>query len=835
MKRFLSVLFLATGLLIPVATHANVAVSWLATSTDPGYTQPAPVNGNNPFLKILSVSTSTFQNGINLTTGCFSVGGVCIGSGGGAVSSVFGRTGAVVAQSGDYTTAMVTEVTNLYFTAARVLATTLTGFVSGAGTVSSSDTVLSAIDKLDGNIATKISNITGLITNSTGIGLSGLGTSGNPYSISNTGVTSIVAGTNISISGATGAVTINSTGSSPSGLSTTTPWTAGNLAYVVNNGTVSSVATSTLSASSPLTGSFTQVGTGGALGIQAASASQNGYLSLTDYQLLHTATTTFTSPLIYTTGTNAVTCQTATGSVPGCLSAADWTTFNGKGVGTVMSVSGSGGTTGLTLTGGPITNSGTLTLGGTLAIANGGTNATSFTTSGNSLYWNGTSFLTSPLTSSVSTPYASSTGFSSSYASSTSAFFGNVTLPSLGIPAGQFAAFDPTGKLIGTTTPSGSNSAFSPAVNYATTGALPSNTYVNGTAGVGATITEVGTGALSVDGASPTVGQTVLVKNESSASHNGLYDVTVAGSGIAAFVLTRDPAYNSNTEIIPGIITYVISGMVNADDFWAMTSAAPITVGTTALNYTEVAGGGSNVASVSNLDSTLTISPTMGAVVASLNLAHSNAWTATTSISVNSSATALQVTNIGSNNAIEGDASAAGAGVEGTNSGAGQGGFFNNSSTGNALLTNSGNVILNHLSGFVGIATSTPAYQLSVGTAGTLYGSILSIENKVSTSTSMTIDWSQGNQQLIQIGTSATTIGFSKIISGATLRVVICNPPSSSAGAITWSGVEWPAGTIPTQTTTAAVCDIWSFIATQATSTSAAAFKIFGAMSPDYP
>jgi len=44
--------------------------------------------------------------------------------------------------------------------------------------------------------------------------------------------------------------------------------------------------------------------------------------------------------------------------------------------GTVSSVSGSGGTTGLTLTGGPITSSGTLTLGGTLTIANGGTGQT---------------------------------------------------------------------------------------------------------------------------------------------------------------------------------------------------------------------------------------------------------------------------------------------------------------------------------------------------------------------------------------------------------------------------------------------------------------------------
>ena len=46
------------------------------------------------------------------------------------------------------------------------------------------------------------------------------------------------------------------------------------------------------------------------------------------------------------------------------------------GTGTVTSVAVSGGTTGLTVTGSPITTTGTITLGGTLAIANGGTGAT---------------------------------------------------------------------------------------------------------------------------------------------------------------------------------------------------------------------------------------------------------------------------------------------------------------------------------------------------------------------------------------------------------------------------------------------------------------------------
>ncbi|MDO8707036.1 MAG: hypothetical protein Q7J84_19075, partial [Sulfuricaulis sp.] len=48
--------------------------------------------------------------------------------------------------------------------------------------------------------------------------------------------------------------------------------------------------------------------------------------------------------------------------------------------GTVTSVSGSGGTSGLTLSGGPITTTGTLTLGGTLVVSNGGTGATNAAT-----------------------------------------------------------------------------------------------------------------------------------------------------------------------------------------------------------------------------------------------------------------------------------------------------------------------------------------------------------------------------------------------------------------------------------------------------------------------
>ena len=60
------------------------------------------------------------------------------------------------------------------------------------------------------------------------------------------------------------------------------------------------------------------------------------------------------------------------------------------GTGTVTSVDVSGGTTGLTTSGGPVTSSGTVTLAGTLNVANGGTGATSLTAN-NVILGNGTS------------------------------------------------------------------------------------------------------------------------------------------------------------------------------------------------------------------------------------------------------------------------------------------------------------------------------------------------------------------------------------------------------------------------------------------------------------
>jgi hypothetical protein len=65
-------------------------------------------------------------------------------------------------------------------------------------------------------------------------------------------------------------------------------------------------------------------------------------------------------------------------------------TWSSAGTGSVTSVAVSGGTTGLTTSGGPVTTSGTITIAGTLAIANGGTNGTATPTAGTIPYGTGT-------------------------------------------------------------------------------------------------------------------------------------------------------------------------------------------------------------------------------------------------------------------------------------------------------------------------------------------------------------------------------------------------------------------------------------------------------------
>jgi len=158
-------------------------------------------------------------------------------------------------------------------------------------------------------------------------------------------------------------------------------------------------------------------------------------------------------------------------------------------------------------------------------------------------------------------------------------------------------------------------------VAYATAAALPANTYANGSAGVGATLTASTNGALSVDSANVITGQRVLVKNESSAANNGIYTVAQAGSASTPWVLTRATDMDQASELGPGILVPVESpsgataGAVNNGVVFLSLAPSPFTVGTSAISF-------STVGSVYSAGNGLTLSGTQFSLSAPVSVAN---------------------------------------------------------------------------------------------------------------------------------------------------------------------------------------------------------------------
>ena len=231
---------------------------------------------------------------------------------------------------------------------------------------------------------------------------------------------------------------------------------------------------------------------------------------------------------------------------------------------------------------------------GTLPVANGGTGATTLT---GYLVGNGTGAVTAVstipnagLTNSSVT--IGSTAISLGGTSTTLAGLTTVTLtqdPTLALQAS-------TKQYVDGQVASVSNTTFHASSGYATTATLTAN-YSNGTAGVGATLTNSGAlAALTIDGytftATDVTNSTrVLVKDQSSGLQNGIYTVTNQGSGAAAWVLTRATDFNTvgtgPNYIEIGASTFVTGGAVNGSTGWVMNTTGTITVGSTSLVWVQ--------------------------------------------------------------------------------------------------------------------------------------------------------------------------------------------------------------------------------------------------------
>lgn len=101
------------------------------------------------------------------------------------------------------------------------------------------------------------------------------------------------------------------------------------------------------------------------------------------------------------------------------------------------------------------------------------------------------------------------------------------------------------------------------------------------------TLTATSNGVFTIDGQSPTVGQRVLIKNQSVATTNGVYDVTDTGSLATPFVLTRDAAEIPPNTIVSGTFVFINTGTTQNSTGWVLSTSNPITLDTTPLTFVQ--------------------------------------------------------------------------------------------------------------------------------------------------------------------------------------------------------------------------------------------------------
>jgi hypothetical protein len=416
-----------------------------------------------------TTATSTFANGINITKGCFAKNGVCLSTGsattpGGSNTQVQFNDSGAFGGDADFTWNKNTDTLGF---ASFVTVTPLDGIYFSSGSFQWQGTNANDSDNYvimrAGTGASGSSGGDFLL--STGNGGAGSGGAGGAFSITTGNGTNDHNGGDFSIStglgnssGVGGSIYLTpaaggkviTTYASTTALSATTlclstdcrtAWPSGGGGGAGNIST-SSAETSGLIPFWTTTGATPAALSGGDAGLAwstSASRLTTTYASSTGL----TATSLFGTNLALTgsstlrnyTGVNGTTTNATSTSlysdivrgVTGVFTNLSATKLSNLTSNGFVKTSGSDGTlsvdTNTYLTGnqtitlsGDVSGSGstaiTTTYNGTVPIAKGGTNATSFSTSGNSVYYNGTSLLTAPLTSAVTTPYASSTALS---------------------------------------------------------------------------------------------------------------------------------------------------------------------------------------------------------------------------------------------------------------------------------------------------------------------------------------------------------------------------------------------------------------------------------------
>ena len=90
----------------------------------------------------------------------------------------------------------------------------------------------------------------------------------------------------------------------------------------------------------------------------------------------------------------------------------------------------------------------------------------------------------------------------------------------------------------------------------------------------------------SVDGVTLATGDRVFLKNQSTASENGIYTVNASGAP------TRAVDFDASSEVSGGTFTFVEEGTTNADSGWVVTNNGDVTIGSTGLTFAQFSGAG---------------------------------------------------------------------------------------------------------------------------------------------------------------------------------------------------------------------------------------------------
>ena len=119
---------------------------------------------------------------------------------------------------------------------------------------------------------------------------------------------------------------------------------------------------------------------------------------------------------------------------------------------------------------------------------------------------------------------------------------------------------------------------------------------------------------LVVDGITLVAGNRVLVTEQSTASQNGIYTVTTPGTGSDG-VWARSFDADVSAEVTAGLFTFIEEGTLHADQGWVLVTNNPITLGTTALAFSQFSTSGVQDPCYRQQALTVTASQNIGSVV----------------------------------------------------------------------------------------------------------------------------------------------------------------------------------------------------------------------------